>query len=365
MPNFTSATLAWTLPWDADWVTAVTFLGASRRIVAGNNLGHLLMWDLPEKAEQPAPKPIFRGDGHTNCVSRLLSAPDGKSFWSASYDHTIRVWNADAKASQQETLTLNARAIEDAERRKRNGAKVPPAIPATVGVVKSLRTLDAHKEWIVNMAQTPDGKTLLSGDDAGQVIVWNREEGTIRKQWSVTGWAYAVAIAPDAKTALVSERKPLVFDSGRHAGLKLWDTTTGTAIKDLAKDYKDQYFGAAAFSPDGKTLAIARGGEADGTNGGIIHLLDPSTGAKQKTLQPGHLNGATDVAFHPDGKHLATTGRDTVVRVWEIATGKQIAEIGKSRGGQFKDWLHALSFSADGNWLVTGDMAGAVQVWRL
>jgi WD40 repeat protein len=69
--------------------------------------------------------------------------------------------------------------------------------------------------------------------------------------------------------------------------------------------------------------------------------------------------------FHPDGKHLLTCGRDTVVAVWNVSDGKRVAQIGKPRGGQFKDWLHALTIASDGNWLAAGDMAGAVQVWRI
>ena len=45
--------------------------------------------------------------------------------------------------------------------------------------------------------------------------------------------------------------------------------------------------------------------------------------------------------------------------------GKQAAEVSKPRGGQFKDWICAISFSADGLWLAGADMAGAVQVWAL
>lgn len=47
------AALAWTLPWDADWVTAVAFLG-NHRIAAGNNLGQILVWELPDKTGGPA-----------------------------------------------------------------------------------------------------------------------------------------------------------------------------------------------------------------------------------------------------------------------------------------------------------------------
>ena len=55
MADWTKATLAWTLPWDADWVTAVTFVGPSRRLVAGNARGGMLLWELPGKPGGAAP----------------------------------------------------------------------------------------------------------------------------------------------------------------------------------------------------------------------------------------------------------------------------------------------------------------------
>jgi len=364
MPDLSKPVLAWTLTWDADWVTAVAFLGPTRRIAAGNNLGDILVWDLPDKPGGDAPKPKLRLDGHTNCVSKLAATPDGKTLLSASYDHTVRLWDTAFAPAGDEKLVLNARAIDDAERRKNNGAKVPPPLPAAVGVVKAGRVFDAHREWVVNLALSADGKTVLTGDDDGHVVVWDCATGGVVKRWRVKGWAYAVALSPDAKQACVGERLQRVVEGGRYAALKLWDATTGEMVRDLSADFKGFHMAAAAYSPDGKTLAVARGGEADGTNG-TLTLLDPATGKKLRALAPGHLNGGTDVAFHPDGKHIASAGRDTVVRVWEAATGKLVAEVGKPRGGQFKDWIHAISWSADGAWLAAADMAGAVQVWHL
>ena len=67
--------------------------------------------------------------------------------------------------------------------------------------------------------------------------------------------------------------------------------------------------------------------------------------------------GPTYVSLHPDGKHLLSAGRDTVVRIWSLADGKLVKELGKPRGGQFKDWIHALSISSDGTRLAAADMA--------
>lgn len=256
---------------------------------------------------------------------------------------------------------MNLRPIEDAAMRKR---KAPALIEAKVKVQKSQTTLEGHKDWVLGLSLTRDGGTLFTGDDKGQVVVWDRAAGKEQRRWQVKGSVWALAVDPEGKTALVSERVHLVFDSGRHTGLKLWDAVKGEAKADLIKEFKGQMMSVAAFSPDGKWLAVARGGETDGTSGKVT-LLDPATGKKVRELSPGHLNGATDLAFHPDGKHLFSTGRDTTVKVWRLADGKHVRDLGTPRGGQFKDWIHAISISPDGRWLAAADMAGKVEVWSL
>jgi WD40 repeat protein len=363
--TFDKASLAWTLIWDPDWVTSVCFLGNTRRVAAGNNLGQIMLWELPDKVGAPVPNPVRRLDGHTNVVSRLVSTADGRWLISASYDHTIRYWDIESEAKGSEALVLNARAIADAEARKGSGVKVPQPLKATVPVQQSARTLDAHRDWINGLTLGTKDKLLVSSDDAGAVIVWDRESAKELKRWQVKGWAFALALSPDDKQAFLSERKPLVFDSGRHTGTKLWDATTGEMQRDLSGEFKETYIAAAAYSPDGKLLALGRGGEVDSNGGGKVYLFDPATGKKVRECTPGHMYGVTDLAFHPDGKHFASSGRDTVVRIWDAAEGKMVKELGKARGGQFKDWIHAISFSADGLWLVAADMAGSVQVWSL
>jgi WD40 repeat protein len=362
--NFEKTTLAWTLPWDADWVTAATFVGNTRRVAAGNNLGQIVVWDLPAEAGDPAPTPCRRLDGHTNVISRLVSTPDGRWLISASYDHTIRFWDMEAPPKGSEEIVLNARAIADAQARKNNGAKVPPPIPAKVETQEAQRVLNAHKDWVLGLSISKDGNTLVSGDDGGHVIVWDRAEGKEVRRWHVKGWVYALALSPDAQQLLVSERLPLIFDSGRYAATKLWDPATGEMKRDLAALFKQEHMVAAAFSPDSKVLGVAKGGESNGQTGKVT-LLDPATGNKLRETAPGHLDGATDVAFHPEGEYFASAGRDTQVRIWKTADGKLVKELGKSRGGQSKDWIHAVSFSADGRWLAASDMAGQVLIYTL
>ena len=375
--NFEKATLLWSFTWDADWVSAVSFIG-DKHFAAGNNLGEILIWELPEKPEplgespseksKPAdkserplylsPKPIRQMVGHSNIINRLLCA-ENRWLISASNDHTVKYWDIEAKPSGMAKHVLNARTIEDINRNKNSGRKPPTPLETEVQTQAATKTIEG-REWIIGASLSQDETTLITGDDAGQVVVYDRKTGAEQKRWQVKGWAFAVAISPDLKQSFVSERYPLVFDSGRHTAVKLWDVATSTVQHDLSKEFKDMQIASAAYSRDGKILALGRGGEGEGK----IFLIDPSTGKKIRELSPIHQYGVTDLCFHPDGKHLASTGRDTVVRIWNIADGKMVIELGKPRGGQFKDWFHALSFSPDGTRIAVADMAGYIHLWE-
>jgi WD40 repeat protein len=257
-------------------------------------------------------------------------------------------------------VSLNARARSEAEARKR---KVPAPVEAKVRIQKTAKVLTGHKDWVLGLSLTKDGNMLVSGDDKGEIIVWDRPAGKELRRWKLKGWAWAVAVEPQGKSLLVSERVPLVFDAGQMSGLKLWNPNTGELKADMSKEFKER-MAAAAYSPDGKYLAVARGGETDGLSGKVT-LLDPATGKKIKELTPGHMYGATDLVFHPDGKHLLSAGRDTTVKIWRLEDGKLVKELGRPRGGQFKDWFHAVAVSPDGRRIAAADMAGQVQVWTL
>src|SRR4051794_19426023 len=91
--NFDKAAPVWTIPWDSAWVTAATFAGSPKRLVAGNMNGEMFLWNLPEPTQKTVPPPTRRLDGHNNAVTGLAMLPDGRWLISTSYDGTVRWWD--------------------------------------------------------------------------------------------------------------------------------------------------------------------------------------------------------------------------------------------------------------------------------
>jgi Tol biopolymer transport system component len=106
---------------------------------------------------------------------------------------------------------------------------------------------------------------------------------------------------------------------------------------------------AAAFSPDGGTLAMA-------LDEGVVKLFDVADGRVRGTLE-GHQGPVWSVEFAPDGKALATASDDATVRIWDPARGEREKVL------HHEDSVRKLAFSRDGKRLATGGRRGRVQVW--
>jgi WD40 repeat protein len=100
---------------------------------------------------------------------------------------------------------------------------------------------------------------------------------------------------------------------------RIWDVGTGKTLHVL-EGHKG-FVNAVIFLRDGKTLAT--GGE-DGT----IRLWDISTGGQVRQILAHEIGQREDgdrrrdvfaLALSPDGKRLASAGRDTMVKVWDVA----------------------------------------------
>lgn len=137
---------------------------------------------------------------------------------------------------------------------------------------------------------------------------------------------------------------------------ELWSITEKKKLLDLPSAIRSP--GGAAFSVDGKLLAVARSG-----NTVQLWNLDEY---REIAVFEGGASALSSVALSPDGELLAAGGYTVTggtrqpghLQLWNIKTGKEIAQWEAHRN----DVPHVL-FSPDGNLLASAGWDGIIYIW--
>jgi WD40 repeat protein len=236
------------------------------------------------------------------------------------------------------------------------GLTAMPTLPTPAAdPAREPRVLTGHVGDVLAAAFSPDGRLATGGAD-NVIRLW----GPVGSPFAVTltgagdrvrsgapvailagheGSVRGVAFSPDGLT-LAS----VAYD----ASLRLWNAFDGS-VRGVAAIDGATGLNAVAFSPDGKTVAVA------GSSGvRLVSVADLT----RRTALAGTRGSVHAVAFSPDGKTLAAACEDRTVRLWDASTGRETGTLTGAAAG-----LMSVAFSADGRTIAAGDRDGAVRTW--
>ncbi|SCG64255.1 trypsin-like peptidase domain-containing protein [Micromonospora humi] len=237
---------------------------------------------------------------------------------------------------------------------------------------------------ILSIAFSPDGSTLATGESTGRVslrsVTDGQVRGTLDDQASDSGRVQALAFSPDGRvlaavgpfakvkvwdvpgarrratltghtaeitTLTISSDGRTLASGARDGTVRLWDLAGGRSRGVLPYDLDRGWVDTLAFSPDGRTLAVAGSQE--------LRLWEVGPLRARATLPVRNVNA---VAFSPDGKRIATGDDEDQVRLWDAVTGR----IQGALPGHTEN-VNALAFSPDGRLLASGGDDRTVRLW--
>lgn len=193
---------------------------------------------------------------------------------------------------------------------------------------------------------SPDGPLLAFGSPDGRLELYTLPDGQRRLSLGSPDAdpqsVYRVRFSPDG-TQFVA----LSLDNQA----RVWSVDDGAVVATLPHP---QRVLAAAFSPDGTRIAT-------GDEVGVVRLWSAADGQRQAsyrlTADPRDFQ-IYDLAFSPDGQHLAAAWQENQVWVLDVNTGELAGTVGRHRGA-----IYSVAFSPDGLRILTVSGDGTARVW--
>lgn len=374
---------------------SLTISPDSNYLLAGEKNGTIRLIDLTGMVTR-----TFAG--HTSSVTSLAFTPDGKQFLSASGDNTVRLWDVgtgkEIRTFVGHTKQVLCVACSPDGTKALSGAMDFTARLWDMRTGKELFCYRGHRNIVGGVAISPKGTSAITSD--GSLHLWDLATGKNIQAfphsaaWKVmflAGGSQALSGGSDNVLRLwdldnlreigrlhghskgisgiaVSPDQSYVLSSSYDKTLRLYDLASRQEVH-LLLGHTAAIF-TAAFAPNGKWFASAG---SDRT----IRIWDMGkVTAKKETghqavPQPlmvvpreerrlvGHKGDITGLAVFPDGKRAITSATDHTTRIWELATGKELARV----AGNLE--VTCLALGEDGKQLLIGGADHCVRFWDL
>lgn len=209
---------------------------------------------------------------------------------------------------------------------------------------------------------TPDGKKLVALNKAKQLPGNRQEESQLVVVWDVANGKEIVRFtaprpASNGQCTAVAVSKRMLALGLEDGATGLWDLSTGKERRLDTKHVgtrKGSGYGtfAVAFTPDGNKLAT--GGRDD-----LVKVWDVASGRNLHILKRHH-TWVESLAVSPDGRTIASSGQDGLIRLWDAASGQDACP---QVGHRYTIWLAAVT--PDGKTALTAGWDNTLRWWDM
>ena len=219
--------------------------------------------------------------------------------------------------------------------------------------------LEGHKDAVLSVAWSNDGKKLLTGSYDHSARLWDINDGASKEYLGHDWWVWSANFSPDEQR---------IVTASQDGSAIVWDVQSD--VPGPAFTAHESPVLTARFSPDGEMIA------SGGYDGRVMRwnpaslkgqdLAEALVDSAQRAVPSGvtslsaHDDAVRSIDFSSDGKRLLTSGNDNVVRLWGLDDWSMQKEF---RGHASR--VAVAQFMRDEDYVVSAAYDESVKVWNI
>ena len=356
-----------------DELFAVAVTPDGCHLVAGSKSSTVHVWSISTGKE------VMVLQGHTEAVMAVAVSPDGCHVVSCAHDSTVRVWNITTGKETPgfEGVSGGSVAVSPDGSIISYGGKRDSIWNASTGRQTQVVEAGSYKYAATaihggdDTAVYPDGSHVVyfSFDDAWErrecvgpptvrATVWEVATGNVQplctdsSEFAVflkqCGKLHCFAVSPDASHVVTcSEPSAGIYST------YVWSMPTGRKVSEYAETAR-----TLVVTPDG--VHMVSYGKVDVTRPNddhTVHMRTLHTGEETMAFK-GHTADVCNVMVTRDGSRLVSFSHDETVRVWDVASGKEVFTLVRDAR------LFGFALTPDGSHVVLSTYS-CVSVWSM
>lgn len=205
-------------------------------------------------------------------------------------------------------------------------------------------TLFGHTQSVKAAKFTKDGKYVITGSDDQTLKVWDAKTGKLKLSHFVNGAIYSIAIAPDNRTIVVSDKRGAV---------ETFLIEPDSIVKMKADTLSNTFARFVTYNPSGAEIIACC------DNGDII-VYDANDMEIKESLKSSK-NGITCITYDPTGTRMILAGSDKTISIRDAVNKSIITTFPILH----KDWVRSVDISPDGQILASCSDDRTVRLWNM
>ena len=334
-------------------IKCLTWSEFERKLISGGDDSSLRIW----KARNPSWNndwtcvQCIEGGGVPTCC--VAWSEDSSEVVAGYEDNMLRIWNVNKKRCR---LVIRGhenriKCVDWIQGLIVSGANDNRVIVWDSRTGRRKAVMEKHNGAVNCVRWLPDHKHVVSGSDDNTLIIWNYESNEKKVLRGHTDKVYGIVLSKDAR---------ILASVSNDMTVRFWNVETGEELKNrlintALKGGHSDNLRCVGWSPSSDNLLIT------GSNDTTLKFWNAqkrNLRQKNNTLA-GHKDFVYCLSWSPDGNYIVSGSTDNTLIIWNCREGRKIDFL-----TEHSNYVHGVSWAPDGEHIASASNDGNVIIWK-